>query len=154
VSPNDDSGLPRHVGQDDTANTSDVDATMIAFEVRTGNESVLHLSGELDIESAARLTDALQPLTSLGRTIELDLSELSFIDCSGINVLCHAALRLGAHGRLVISHPTTAVRRTLELTGLDGFIDCGDSRSLRNDATAEAAPADARSIPSPSPVPF
>lgn len=110
-------------------------ATPTALDIRVGAASVVHLSGELDIDSALELTDALQALARPGGTIELDLTDLAFIDSSGIRVLCHVADRLGPHGRLVVSHPTTAVRRALELTGLDDLIDMDHDRSIANRPT-------------------
>jgi len=58
---------------------------------------------------------------------EVDLTALTFIDSSGIKVPCHALRDLGANGRLIVSHPRPPVRRTLELTGLDGLIQIADT---------------------------
>jgi anti-anti-sigma factor len=63
-----------------------------------------------------------------GGTIEIDLARLTFIDSSGIRVLCTAAQGLGPQGHLVVFPPTRAVRRTIQLTGLDGLIGIVDDR--------------------------
>ena len=114
---------------DDVAPIAVGEATSTTLGIRIGPD-VVYLSGELDIDSAPGLTAALRALDRPGGTIELDLTELTFIDSSGIRVLCHGAARLGPQGRLLVSHPTTAVRRALELTGLDYLIDTGDDRSM------------------------
>lgn len=97
------------------------------FEV-TGSPSLLVLSGELDIGSASLLAAVLDPLTSPGGVIKVDLARLTFIDSCGVRVLCTAAQRLGPQGHLVVFRPTHAIRRTIELTGLDGLIEIVDHR--------------------------
>ncbi len=114
------------------------EATPTRLDIRIDRPLVVHLSGELDIDSAPRLSEVLQPLARPGGTIELGVTELTFIDSSGIHVLCHTVDRLGPRGRLVVSHPTTAVRRALELTGLTDLIDLIDTdhdRSIANRPT-------------------
>ena len=140
MTPND---SPPHVGAPsagDVDRSTPGEVTPTALDMRFGPGSVVRLSGELDIDSAPLLADALQAFARPGTTIELDLTELTFIDSSGIRVLCHAADRLGPHGRVVVSHATTAVRRTLELTGLDHFLDIGHDRSVVNRADLMSPP--------------
>ena len=120
---------------DDVVRIAADEATPTTLHIRFRPGSVVHLSGELDIDSAPLLTDALRALARPGGTIELDLTELTFIDSSGIRGLCHAADRLGPHGRLVVRHPTPAVRRALELTGLDDLIDMDHDGSIANRPT-------------------
>jgi anti-anti-sigma factor len=105
------------------AETGTATEPTIAFAVRIGGPSRLHLCGELDMAGAATFARALEPLTTAGGTVEIDLADLTFIDSSGINVLCHALGDLGGRGRLVVLRPTAAVRHTLELTGLDRVIE-------------------------------
>ena len=97
------------------------------FEV-TGSPSLLVLSGELDVASASLLAAMLEPLSSTGGVIRLDVARLTFIDSSGVRVLCTAAQRLGPHGHLIVFRPTRAVRRTIELTGLDSLLEIVDHR--------------------------
>jgi anti-sigma B factor antagonist len=48
-----------------------------------------------------------------------DFSGVSFMDSSGLRVLVEASTRAAESGRtLVISHPTAAVRRIVEISGL------------------------------------
>ena len=71
------------------------------FTVYTEPPSLLHLAGELDLAGAPALTAALEPLTSRGGTIGMDLTRLTFMDSTGINALCQAAQALGERGRVV-----------------------------------------------------
>lgn len=80
------------------------------------------LHGELDVGAADGLTDTLVSIA--GSTLVVDLSDLTFIDASGIGALVRAKNHIKADGRgdLVFSRPTAIVRRTLEVVGLDSWI--------------------------------
>ena len=82
---------------------------------------VVALHGELDVASA----DGLHSLAELaGSFLVFDLSDLTFIDSSGIGALLMARNRIlaEARGDLVVTSPTAPVRRTLEIVGLDEWI--------------------------------
>ena len=78
----------------------------------------LHLSGELDVAGTADFVNALNAAVRLGGTIELHLAELSSIDWPAINALVDAVQRLGERGRVVLFDPMPAVRRVIEVCGL------------------------------------
>jgi len=103
------------------------DSPMPGLEI-TASSSLIALSGELDIDSAPLLAGVLERLTTPGGTIEIDVAALTFIDSSGLRVLCTAASRLGPQGHLIVSQPTRAVRRTIELTGLERIVEIVDIR--------------------------
>jgi anti-anti-sigma factor len=103
------------------------DVSLPFFEL-SGSPSLLVLAGELDMASAPLLAEVLEPLTTWGAVIGLDLTGLTFIDAAGIEVLWRAVQRLGPQGRLLAFAPGPAVRRTMELTGVDGFIEMVDGR--------------------------
>ncbi len=103
------------------------DSPMPGLEI-TATSSLIALSGELDIDSAPLLAGVLERLTTPGGTIEIDVAALTFIDSSGLRVLCTAASRLGPQGHLIVSQPTRAVRRTIELTGLERIVEIVDIR--------------------------
>ena len=50
----------------------------------------------------------------------IDLSQVDFIDSSGLSALI-AVARTGA--TVVLRRPTTAIRRAIEVTGLTGLFD-------------------------------
>ena len=83
---------------------------------------VVALHGELDIVSAGGLADALVEVA--GSTVVVDLSGLTFMDCSGIDALVAAKNRILANGlgQLVVTRPSAIVRRALEIVGLGGWI--------------------------------
>ncbi|MFE6285292.1 STAS domain-containing protein [Streptomyces sp. NPDC057877] len=82
--------------------------------------TVVELSGEIDILAAPHLWTRLDPLTAGPcPDLVLDLRPVSFIDCSGLAVLCRTRNRVldrGGRLRLVISSPR--ILRILRCTGL------------------------------------
>lgn len=84
-----------------------------------GGPDVHHvrLGGELDLGTAHQLRDVLvQYVTS---SVVLDLSDVSFLDSSGIGVLLSARERIAAEGRdLTIDHASETVRQVLSYSGL------------------------------------
>ena len=83
---------------------------------------ILALHGELDIVSAYDLALALVEVA--GSTVIVDLSDLIFIDSSGISALVMARNRILADGRgqLVLTRPGGIVRTALEIVGLSAWI--------------------------------
>jgi anti-sigma B factor antagonist len=83
---------------------------------------VVALHGELDIASADGLADAFVEVA--GPTVVVDLSDLTFMDSTGIGALVVARNRVVSKGlgRVVVTRPTTIVRKALEIMGLDAWI--------------------------------
>jgi anti-sigma B factor antagonist len=82
--------------------------------------SRLTLFGELDLTCAEELDERIQELRRQGKAVRLDLSELSFIDSSGIRVVTRARLDSDKAGWAfeVDPHVSPVVKRPLELLGL------------------------------------
>jgi anti-sigma B factor antagonist len=79
------------------------------------NGAGLRLAGELDLSSAEDLLDALEPKLAAGGRIVLDLTNLQFMDSTGLQVLIRSAITLGDQGTIVLAHPPNLVRSILEL---------------------------------------
>ncbi|MFI9122413.1 STAS domain-containing protein [Streptomyces bikiniensis] len=83
------------------------------------------LRGEIDHDEQDVLREALLPEGDPALPVVADMSDVTFIDSSGINVLLRTSQQMArAHGRLSIAAPTDTVRRVLALTGTDTVIDC------------------------------
>lgn len=91
---------------------------------------VVSLRGEIDALTAPKLGSRLFALAEegLGRVV-VDLSEVTFMDSTGIGVLLnalrHMTLRRCA---MVLVCPTERVMRPFEVTGLTGRLTIFDSR--------------------------
>lgn len=99
----------------------------LTSEVQDGVHTVA-LSGELDLASAPEVEEALKRAEATdARAIVLDLSELSFIDSTGIRLV------LGAHARsqsggaaLTLRRGPAAVQRVFEISGLSERVPFAD----------------------------
>ena len=89
-----------------------------------GDIEVVALRGELDFDQAPALTRTLDDLRADGvRAIVVDLSELTFIDSSGISVLVGAARAAAAEqGTLVVAAPSPHVKRVFDIVNLSELV--------------------------------
>jgi anti-anti-sigma factor len=105
----------------------------------TSELALVSVSGELDLHTAGCLQARIEEADTVGRgTVVVDLSELSFIDSAGLEVLVRETKRLEGRGHalvLVTNDPRT--RRILEVTGLDRVLR---AYATLQDALAELAP--------------
>lgn len=85
----------------------------------------VRVSGEVDLDTADRLVDAVTTSTPPGGTVEVDLREVSFIDSAGVaglNRCRRQALRVDADV-VVLCLDGSAVAKLLDWTGLARVID-------------------------------
>lgn len=94
---------------------------MSVFEIfPLANGQGLRLAGELDLAAAPRLTEALLDFASAdGGELHLDLTEVSFLDSSGLRVILALARSRGGTGSVVLLDPPAAIMRILEIAGID-----------------------------------
>jgi anti-anti-sigma factor len=87
---------------------------------RRDGDHVIALAGELDLDGADRVIRELRRAeTTDASRIVLDLSDLRFIDSTGIRLIVAADARSRRDGdRLVLIPGPRAVHRVFELTGL------------------------------------
>lgn len=86
---------------------------------RANGSSQLALAGELDLSTVEELSAALNELVPEGGRIVLDVSELSFMDSTGLRVLLDVATRLREGGTVVLRGPQDQVRRVIEISGVE-----------------------------------
>jgi anti-sigma B factor antagonist len=101
----------------------------------TDEATVIHVGGEIDMATAGRLRDAIEPHMGPEQTIVLDLSEVEFMDSSCLSVLVQARGRLTeAGGCLVLRNPSSAAHRILTVSGASDLleIDARDHSSDKN----------------------
>jgi anti-anti-sigma factor len=91
------------------------------LDVNTDVDGALVLAGEIDSYTAPDLAERLEADPSL---VVLDLTEVTFIDSSGLRVLVEGhRRRVEAGSSLTLRSPSAAVQRLLEISGLAGHLD-------------------------------
>lgn len=87
------------------------------FQVRSRGETELVLVGELDVAAADLFDRAVAQLRPREQVV-LDLSEVTFIDSTGLRSLLTVARDLKGRGQLILEHPTQRVLQVLEIAGV------------------------------------
>jgi stage II sporulation protein AA (anti-sigma F factor antagonist) len=95
-----------------------------------GGARVLIVSGELDTRSVGGLRRRLEAALSGDRpSVVVDLSAVTHMDSSGLSELLSGHQRAAAlHGGLAVVVATPALRRTLEIRGVDGVLTIAATR--------------------------
>jgi anti-sigma B factor antagonist len=82
----------------------------------------IRLAGELDMSTASQLREVLDVAVAHGGTILVDVSEVTFMDSTGIGAFLRAAVSLRGRGCIILHGEQDRVRRVLDLVRLDGSI--------------------------------
>lgn len=82
----------------------------------------VQVAGEVDVSNASKLRDAIDELIAEGvPSVDVDLSQVSYIDSTGIGVLVGAVHRAHDVGlSLTVSNPQRNVARVLDMLGVSG----------------------------------
>lgn len=87
----------------------------------------LGIRGEVDADNCDVVRAALIETDAAAPELSIDLSELTFLDSSGISTFLQVKNEFNADGRTFrLQHPTESVRRVLEITGLLEIFGLGD----------------------------
>jgi anti-anti-sigma factor len=87
-------------------------------------DRLLFASGELDIATAPRLAALLRRLRDHRHPVVLDLSEVRFMDSSGLSVLLEARASSRRDGwSFRIRRPSPRVARVARLAGAEDLLD-------------------------------
>ncbi|MFM7186612.1 MAG: STAS domain-containing protein [Armatimonadota bacterium] len=93
----------------------------ISIDIRTVSDvPVVQLNGELDIDQAVRVREHLDKVMDGGALrLIIDLSDVSYIDSTGLGMLVAVHKRLVAEqGFYVLTVPRASQRKVFEITGL------------------------------------
>ena len=106
-----------------------IDVDLTVHTVDHTDAKVVSVGGELDALSAPDLDSALTSATTHPRPcLVVDLSEVTFMDSTGLGVLIKAA-RASAESQIEFSVVVTSprVRKLLTITGMEGPLSVTDS---------------------------
>ena len=96
--------------------------------VRRGPRIIVRLSGELDHHSAADVRGALDAvlLDVTVREMQLDMTDVTFMDSAGLGVVLGRYRTLAARGgRLIVSGVRTPIDRIFRMSGLYALVERG-----------------------------
>lgn len=100
----------------------------------TDEATVIYVRGEIDMTTAGRLRDAIEPHMGPEQTIVLDLSGVEFMDSSCIKVLILARTTLTADGgSLILRNPSQVAHRVLTVGGANELLEA-DARDHNPDS--------------------
>jgi stage II sporulation protein AA (anti-sigma F factor antagonist) len=101
-------------------------------EVRViGRVLIVHIRGELDLNTAPSFRSVVEQQLDANpdvTNILLVMSDVDFIDSSGLGVILGRYKRLRSHGgNVIVVAPSPQARKVLELSGLAGIIPICDT---------------------------
>jgi anti-anti-sigma factor len=80
--------------------------------------STIALKGDLDLAAVKTFERVMRPAIAHGGPVTVDVSQLMFIDSTGIRLLAHTARRLGSTGCVVLHGANARVRKVIDLSGI------------------------------------
>ena len=95
---------------------------------RQGEETVFVLVGELDLYTASRFRERAVDLVHDARLhLVVDLAAVQFVDSTGLGELVREMNKVrSGGGEMVLRSPTSAVRRSIQIVGLDRVLPIRD----------------------------
>jgi anti-sigma B factor antagonist len=94
-----------------------------------GDHTIMSVAGEIDVHTAPRLQGALAEALAGQEPVRIvvDMCAVGFCDSTGLNVLLAAQRRAReGGGELELASPRSAIRKVLQLTGLQGVLTVRD----------------------------
>jgi anti-sigma B factor antagonist len=96
--------------------------------------AVVVASGEIDLHTAPGLRRALAVAVTMSGRVVVDLTDVSFMDSTGLAVVLRARGR-GGRPSVSLVHPPRMLRRVLHLTGLSDVLPVYRTRQNAIDQT-------------------
>ena len=98
--------------------THEKGGTMTDFAINSAGPRTFFLSGDLDMSTAPLMETAIAPALAMGGPVTLDLSDLAFIDSSGVGSIVRS-LRALPSGCIVLHGVRSAAQRVIQIMGVD-----------------------------------
>jgi len=115
----------------------------------TDEHVILTVAGDVDFAASEPLWKDVEPCIGPGKAVVVDCSGVAFLDSMGLRVLLQAdALARERQVALTLAAPSRAVRRVLELAGVESVFSITEAAP-----GADAGPADDHVAAGPTPDP-
>lgn len=100
--------------------------------------TVVRVVGEVDLSVTEDLKAVVRRCLTPGHAVELDLSDLEFIDSSGLGTLVQLLKEAARQeSTLTLTNPGPHIRRVFEVTGLTAVFDARPSHRNSDDAAVD-----------------
>ena len=85
-----------------------------------GNISTIHLDGEIDMDVTEKAKEAIFPVIDSGKEVHLNLSQVQYMDSSGISVLIESHQRaLEKNTKVIIKDVSKSVLKVIMMAKLE-----------------------------------
>ena len=91
-----------------------------------GNISTIHLDGEIDMDVTEKAKEAIFPVIDSGKEVHLNLSQVQYMDSSGISVLIESHQRaLEKNTKVIIKDVSKSVLKVIMMAKLEQILNLG-----------------------------
>ena len=89
-----------------------------------GNVSTIHLDGEIDMDVTEKAKEVIFPVIDSGKEVHLNLSQVQYMDSSGISVLIESHQRaLEKNTKVVIKEVSKSVLKVIMMAKLEQILN-------------------------------
>jgi stage II sporulation protein AA (anti-sigma F factor antagonist) len=99
-----------------------IDDSLEVTVVNANGRAIVFVRGEIDLASGQAFRNALSQAQQGAPDVIVDLSDVVFMDSTGINALTEAHRRAPEQGSVRVVSPSPAVRRVFDITGLSELL--------------------------------
>ena len=94
--------------------------------IEEGDESVVHLDGEIDMDVTEKAKEIIMPLIEAKKEVHLNLKEVQYMDSSGISVLIESHQKANELGKKVILKDISkSVLKVIMMAKLEQILNLG-----------------------------
>ena len=89
-----------------------------------GNISTVHLDGEIDMDVTEKAKEVIFPVIDSGKEVHLNLSQVQYMDSSGISVLIESHKRaLEKNTKVIIKDVSKSVLKVIMMAKLEQILN-------------------------------
>ena len=89
-----------------------------------GNTSTVHLDGEIDMDVTEKAKEVIFPVIDSGKEVHLNLSQVQYMDSSGISVLIESHQRaLEKNTKVIIKDVSKSVLKVIMMAKLEQILN-------------------------------